>query len=555
MEEMKETLGQIEVVVELAPFLKHFADPKRGENQAFKKYLLQQLNDLVEDLGIPVEISLDVRLGKVNNDFSMNSYKVSINDRKCRLPLGSTITSPDVKTPKLSRSVAGAIHKNRELFVTVQLTEKIWDIWLAETGEACLHEFSLEGFHEFLLSLVRRGFRIDRGKEVTQSFIKKEESEKSVEKCFEKAVSGFDTTAIRLFFNDEVAKIHSSADDEPIEEMFDLMQDGFFYELGVILPKVSIDTDKSLEENEFRIQLNDLRFPPISSLEPDQFLVNATSERLSELNIASKKAVNPASGSECSIVQYREETLEMCRNEGLTTWGPSGFIILNLSGEVRRTAELFLTAETVKYSMYLLKEAFPDLAESASRRFDIFTLTRILRDLLDEEISIRDYRGILESLLAVNGTTDVDQSKYIVFFPNTGNLCPVAEWKKVEDLNIGEYSSWVRMHFKRYISHKYTRGSYALVVYLMDPEIESRIMNIDKQPFKDEEYDRLMKAIFDEVGNLPPTSSNPVILTTLEVRKKLRNLIEKEFPQIAVLCYQELSPELNIQPIARISWG
>jgi hypothetical protein len=30
-------------------------------------------------------------------------------------------------------------------------------------------------------------------------------------------------------------------------------------------------------------------------------------------------------------------------------------------------------------------------------------------------------------------------------------------------------------------------------------------------------------------------------------------MVELEFPQLAVLSYQELTPELNVQPVARIS--
>ena len=92
-----------------------------------------------------------------------------------------------------------------------------------------------------------------------------------------------------------------------------------------------------------------------------------------------------------------------------------------------------------------------------------------------------------------------------------------------------------------------------LVVYLIDHEIETRMSQIDDKPLTNEENRRLIKAISDEVGDLPPTAQNPVILTTLEIRKRLRKLIEKEFPYLAVLCYQELSPDLNIQPITRIS--
>jgi type III secretion protein V len=62
-----------------------------------------------------------------------------------------------------------------------------------------------------------------------------------------------------------------------------------------------------------------------------------------------------------------------------------------------------------------------------------------------------------------------------------------------------------------------------------------------------------LTVVRDEVGNLPPTAQNPVILTTQEVRLRLRKEVAHEFPHLNVLSYQELSPDMNIQPIARIS--
>ncbi len=180
-------------------------------------------------------------------------------------------------------------------------------------------------------------------------------------------------------------------------------------------------------------------------------------------------------------------------------------------------------------------------------------LTRILRDLLDEEISIRDLRTILEALLSVK---TFGQNKYISVFSDAPNSCPIMEMKKVDgDLDIVNYSNCLRISLRRYISHKYARGTNTLVVYLMDPQIESIIKSIDKQPLTNEECDRIMKALFDEIKHLPSSALIPVILTSVKIRKRLRNLIEKEFPRLTVLSYHELMPNLNIQPVARISWN
>ena len=58
----------------------------------------------------------------------------------------------------------------------------------------------------------------------------------------------------------------------------------------------------------------------------------------------------------------------------------------------------------------------------------------------------------------------------------------------------------------------------------------------------------------NECGHLPPTAQRPVILTAMDIRRYVRKLLEYEFnPPFSVVSYQELSPDLNIQPVSRIS--
>jgi hypothetical protein len=39
----------------------------------------------------------------------------------------------------------------------------------------------------------------------------------------------------------------------------------------------------------------------------------------------------------------------------------------------------------------------------------------------------------------------------------------------------------------------------------------------------------------------------------MELRRFVRKMVELEFPNLAVLSYQELTPELNVQPLGRIA--
>jgi type III secretion protein V len=114
---------------------------------------------------------------------------------------------------------------------------------------------------------------------------------------------------------------------------------------------------------------------------------------------------------------------------------------------------------------------------------------------------------------------------------------------------------------KRYITHKYAGHGNSLAVYLLDPQIEDMIKDAIRTTEKgnylalDPEITQdLIEAVGKEIAShpFPPGTKPPVILTTAEIRRYFRKIIELEFPQLSVLSYQELNENLRIQPIARV---
>jgi hypothetical protein len=327
-------------------------------------------------------------------------------------------------------------------------------------------------------------------------------------------------------------------------EMLEMMGDGLFYELGAYFGRCRVELDDNLTEQEIRVQINDVRSYNQFTFGSDQCLVNDTVDRLTSLNIEGREAVNPANGSECAIIS--NEDADIAEQDELTTWDQFGYIILMMSSYLRRNASSLLSLDIVRLNLDLLRQAFPALTDRVSAK----RLANVLRSLQAEEISIRNLRFILETLLNPMTHNRSDDSKYIVFRgdshrrPSTGD-------PGFFDTDSVALAEAVRSASKRYISHKYTRGGNTLVVYLLDPEIEKRLRK--RAPLLAEERDGFIAAIASEVGNLPPDAQNPVLLTTDDLRFRLRQEIKLEFPHLAVLSYQELAPDMNIQPIARIS--
>jgi len=314
-------------------------------------------------------------------------------------------------------------------------------------------------------------------------------------------------------------------------EMIPMMRDGLFYELGVRFPGIRVrGNETDMPPGSYLIMLNEIPLV-MGTVSQDKVLVNDTVERLRLLNIDGEPATNPANGNECAWVDAQYQ--EVAEQAGLTTWDAAGYIVLHLSSVLRKNGAEFVGIQETMNMLEQLEQAFPALVkETVPKVVSPFQLTDILRRLIEEEISIRDLRSILQAL---------------------------AEWGQVEHDTV-MLTEYVRAALKRYISHKYTRGQNTLIVYLLDPQIEETVRSSIQHTssgsylaLEPEITQEILSAVRTEVGSLPPTAQNPVILTTMEIRRYFRKLVELEFPHLAVLSYQELSPDMNIQPIARIS--
>ena len=277
-------------------------------------------------------------------------------------------------------------------------------------------------------------------------------------------------------------------------------------------------------------------------------------ERLTLLGIEARAGDQPRE-RECLRHRSREgQPVQDLQGRGPDDLGAGGLPGVDASAQIRKSAPAFQTADVTSYMLHSLRKVFPELIDVALARFSVERICLLLRNLLSEEISVRNMKTILESMLAVDGTTDVDLNRYIVFMPYANSLCPVARNKLLSDLTVDDYTKMVRASLKRYISTKYTRGGNTLVVYLLDRDIEGRIGEAAGRPLTDDERARLKRAVNDELGDHPPTAQTPVVLTTMDVRLGDQEAIRARFPKPGSAELPGAVAGPHVQPIARISW-
>ncbi|MEA2163155.1 MAG: hypothetical protein QOK37_1282 [Thermoanaerobaculia bacterium] len=359
---------------------------------------------------------------------------------------------------------------------------------------------------------------------------------------------------ITVYLSDAINSIPPDSEGLTQAELFATMQDGLFYDLGLQVPDVRVEIDSTLGGTEFRFTINGEKYPKVTGLKGGEYFVTESVDRLALLGVKARSSVNPATGVEAAVVRQSDMASERARSVGLTTWEPLAYVMLVLAAAVRKRAASFQTVAVTHYMLDKLEQAFPDLIRAAMARFEVDQIAHVLQHLLEEEISIRDLRGILEGILSVNGTLDVDLSRFVVLSCHTDNLFPVGRDRELGDLTAADYADAARTALKRYITFKYGQTGSSLHAYLLNPDIENRIRSAGNKPLTATEIEKLKAALRNEIRSLPSNTPPPALLTNIDVRRATRMLIAGEFPQLPVLTYQELSPDANIQVIARISW-
>ena len=318
-----------------------------------------------------------------------------------------------------------------------------------------------------------------------------------------------------------------------INELIPLLRHGLYYELGVNFPGIQVRGQNiDMEPNAYVININEV---PVAqgAVEQSSILVGEPLEQLSLFNITGKETIHPIDGS--VVTWIGQEFRDVAHQAGFRMWDTAEYLILHLSHVLRKHSHEFLGLQEIQTLLNELEKSHPALVkELVPKVITILQLSEIFQRLVQEDISIRDLKNIFSTL---------------------------AQWGEIERDSV-TLTEHIRAGLKRYITYKYSGQSGTMAVYLLDPDIEEMIKAAIRKTEKGnylalepEIMQELVECVGKEIAShpMPPAARPPVILTIAEIRRYFRKIIELEFPQLSVLSYQELSENLRIQPIARIS--
>ena len=310
------------------------------------------------------------------------------------------------------------------------------------------------------------------------------------------------------------------------------VRDAIFAETGVNLPGVRVRSFvQGLAPNTVVYKIKDI---PVSveSIELSLALSLASPEELLRLGVESKPVTNPVSGAQAAYVDLALKP-ELSA-AGVSVWEPAGVVALHLLRISRENIFEFIGLQETADLVDRLKQVSPELVEAfVPRSISYAQLRDVLKQLLRENVSIRDLKTILEAI---------------------GDVAHQA----TDTISLVERA---RMGLSRQIAHHLAGGSGRIAAATIDPELEDHIRGaIVETPqgahlaLDPELRSAFQKATAHILLPMRQIGVQPTLMTQPDVRFFVRSLLENEHT-LNVVSYLELPADVIIHPVGCVRLG
>lgn len=306
-------------------------------------------------------------------------------------------------------------------------------------------------------------------------------------------------------------------DGKELRALFEELRVRLFQETGVPVPVLSVrPRDQALPPGGFEVWVEDVP-AGTGRIAKDRLYAQASKEELRLAGVEGRPLEDPFGRAEVWEVEPVAEPL--LARACIPFWMPFRFLSERLFQILRRRAAEFLGIQAAQDRLDDVARVAPALVKEVLAKVPLPLLTEVLRKLVEEEVSVRNLQQILEALVA----------------PATeGTASDLAEH--------------CRRALRRQLTHQYAlRG--VLYSYLVDPCVEELFRAGNHGATLAPEQ---AAGILESARKIA-CERRAVVLSSPEIRRKLRKLCESAFPDLVVLTYAELSPEVQIRPLGRLA--
>lgn len=348
----------------------------------------------------------------------------------------------------------------------------------------------------------------------------------STESAEQNGAGGDGITLTRPLMVDIGDDVQAMIEPDGLDKALAAMRQKLLLDLGVPIPEINVQVNDSCKDG-YIIRVNEVPYGE-GRLRPQQILARDTPENLDIMGIP--YVLDKSSLSESVWVDVAQR--ESLQRASIPYLESAQILADHVDQILRRHADEFIGIQEAKAFLKQMEASSPELVKETLRLVPLQKIAEVLQRLVSEGVSVRNMRTILNALVQ-SGQGEKDT------------------------VLLTEH---VRIALKRQICFQNCAGMNVLPAYILTPDVEDAVRNAIRQSsagsylaLDARTTQQIIAAIRKAIGPLDQQLGKPVLLTSVDIRRYMRKLIEVDLYGLPVLSYQELTPDISVHALARIS--
>ncbi|MCC9607387.1 flagellar biosynthesis protein FlhA [Blastopirellula sp. JC732] len=294
--------------------------------------------------------------------------------------------------------------------------------------------------------------------------------------------------------------------------------------LGIVVPKIRMRDSRQLGDNEYRFLIDEneiarARFGPGRHIALDMGTATETLE--------GTPGVDPTFGG--PGIWIRADQQREAEKGGYLVIEPGMLLVTHLQETLRRFAHEMLTLDDVRSLIEMQRDAqSAEVEELRASPLSLSTIHAVLVRLLEEQVSIKNFSRILETLVRHGA--------------RTGDI----------ELLVAA----VRVRLGRQICQRYLDRDGRVHAIGLEPELEERLLELNDasagrkaRPW----VERLMDNLIDSFHQLEEQQQPTALVTSIDLRSHLWRMMATHLPRVSVLSFAEIPRNTDIYWEMRVS--
>lgn len=316
-----------------------------------------------------------------------------------------------------------------------------------------------------------------------------------------------------------------SADGGGLLARIKLIRRQFATDMGFVVPPVRVRDNLRLASERYAIKVRGLDVAS-GKVRMDRYL--AMSPGTLSGTVEGFEAEEPVSG--LPALWIASDQKERAQVLGYTVLDPSSVVATHLTEVIRRHARDLLGRQEVQSLLDTLRTTHPAVVEGVvPTLIPLGTVHRVLQNLLAEGIPIRDLPTVMEAL---------------------ADAAPITK-------DPGHLAEYVRQALAKTICRALLPADGILKVVTLSPTTENLIAQaLDGEgrgvplTLDPNLAHRIIQGIAHAVEPLRPEGTLPTLMCSSSIRRPVRNLLEQYLPELPVLSFTEVAPQVNVRSVA-----